>query len=80
MIRINNLAVGNRTHFIKRLAMRIAPHRPNVHPFMETGVNRLARQLLWVAHKAVLAALPWMGNHSVQVAFDHLIKAGLIPA
>ena len=47
---------------------------------METRVNRAGCRLNRIANKTVLAALPRVGNHAVQVAFDDLIKVRVVPA
>ncbi len=80
LIRVNDLPVCHRPHFVERLAPGVASDRADVHPFVETGVDRADGRLHRVAHKTVLAALPRVGNHPVQVAFDDLIKFVVPPA
>ena len=76
-IRVNDVAGGDRAHLVERLALRIPAHRPDVHPFVKPGVDRLTRDWFRIAHKTVLPAFPRMRNDAVHVALDDLIELGV---
>src|SRR5205823_12390104 len=66
--------VGNSAHFIQRFTTSITVQRPNVDPFMKTGINNAPCRVRWITHKTVLTAFPWRGFHAVVVSFDVLVE------
>src|SRR5215471_16329018 len=58
-IDVHNLPIGNSAHFIERLAICIAVHRPDIDSFVKAGVNDGASDAFRITDKAVLAAFPW---------------------
>ncbi len=71
---MHHFAVGDRAHFIDRLALRIALHGPDIDPFVEARVNQPAGSRDRIAHKTVLSALPWSGFLAAKIAQDVLVK------
>ena len=77
---VNHFARRDRMDRVERFTARVAAHRPDVHALMEARVNRAARGLDRIAHETVLAAFPRVRNHAVEVALDHLVEIGVMPA
>ena len=75
---VHDFAVGNRAHFVERLAVFIAVHWANIDSFVKAGVNHATCRVDGIAHKTVLAALPRRRFHAVVIAFDVLIKRGAV--
>jgi hypothetical protein len=80
LIAVNDVTIRDRMNVIERLAMHVAVHRANIHPFVKARIDRFAIQLSWIAHKAVLTALPRIRNRAMQVSFDDLIEVGTVSA
>src|SRR5262245_5824200 len=74
-----DFAIGNGAHFVERLAVRIAVHRPNINSFVEAGVNDASSSAFRITDKAVLAALPGCRFHAIVVPVDILVKSRAVP-
>jgi len=72
---VHDLAIGNGSHFVERLAICIAVHGANINSFVKPGVNHASPGAFRITDKAILAALPWCRFHAVVVSVDILVKS-----
>src|ERR1041385_5082678 len=56
---VHDFPIGNGTHFVERLAVRLAVPGADIDSFVKAGINSATRGVRRIAHKAILAALPW---------------------
>ena len=75
---MHNLTIGNGAHFVVRLAICIAVHRPDINSFVKAGVNDASSSAFRVTDEAVFAAFPWCRFRAVIVSVDRLVKSGAI--
>ena len=77
---MRHLAIGNGAHFVKRLAICIAVHGPNINSFVKPGVNDASSSGFWISDESILAAFPRRGFHAVpgRVPTRHATAADLV--
>src|SRR2546423_4140749 len=73
-IGVDNFAIGDRAHFVQRLASLIAMKTANVDAFMKAGIDNDRARLFRVTHETVLAAFPRRRFFTSIIALDILIE------
>jgi len=78
IIRVNHIAVGNGVNDIQRFPVCVPVQRPDVHPFVKSGIENGCPASSRVPDKSVLSALPRCADYSLEIPFDVLIERGVV--